>query len=91
MAVTTSKVTYSLKPETVDRVQELATAWGVPKSEVIRRAIDKLPLELPDEEKVLTPLEALDRLQKYGISAKVATKYIAEIRRERQAWGRKKK
>jgi len=35
MAVTTSKVTYSLKPETVDRVQELATAWGVPKSEVL--------------------------------------------------------
>ena len=28
MAVTTSKVTYSLKPATVDRVQELATAVG---------------------------------------------------------------
>ena len=43
MAVTTSKVTYSLKPETVDRVQELTTAWGVAKSDVIRRAVDKLP------------------------------------------------
>jgi hypothetical protein len=91
MAVTTSKVTYSLKPETVDRVQELATAWGVPKSEIIRRAVDKLPLELLAEEKVLTPLEALDRLQKNGISARAAAKYIAEIRRERQAWGRKKR
>jgi hypothetical protein len=91
MAVTTSKVTYSLKPETVDRVQELATAWGVPKSEVIRRAIAKLPQELPAEEKVLTPLEALDRLQKNGISSRAAAKYIAEIRRERQAWGRKRK
>ncbi len=42
MAVTTSKVTYSLKPQTVDRVQELATAWGIPKSEVIRRAVESL-------------------------------------------------
>jgi predicted DNA-binding protein len=91
MAVTTSKVTYSLKPETVDRVQELATAWGVPKSEVIRRAVDKLPQQLPPEEKVLTPLEALDRLQKNGISAEAAAKYIREIRRERRAWGRKKR
>ena len=91
MAVTTSKVTYSLKPETVDRVQELATAWGVPKSEVIRRAVDKLPQELPSEEKVLTPLEALDRLQKNGISAEAATGYIRELRRERRAWGRKKR
>lgn len=91
MAVTTSKVTYSLKPETVDRVQELATAWGVPKSEVIRRAVDQLPQDLPAEEKVLTPLEALDWLQKNGISDEAAAKYNAEIRRERRAWGRKRK
>jgi len=91
MAVTTSKVTYSLKPETVDRVQELATRWGVPKSEVIRRAVDKLPQELPTEEKVLTPLEALDWLQKNGISDEAAARYNAEIRRERRAWGRKRK
>jgi predicted DNA-binding protein len=91
MAVTTSKVTYSLKPETVDRVQELSVAWGVPKSEVIRRAVDKLPLDMPGEEKVLTPLEALDRLEKNGISSRAAAKYIAEIRRERRAWGRKKR
>ena len=91
MAITTCKVTYSLKPETVDRVQELATLWGVPKSEVIRRAVDKVPQDLPAEEKVLTPLEALDWLQKNGISDEAAAKYNAEIRRERRAWGRKRK
>jgi predicted transcriptional regulator len=91
MAVTTSKVTYSLKPETVDRVQELATAWGVPKSEVIRRAVDKLPQDLPAEEKVLTPLEALRWFRKNGISSAAAAKYNAEIRRERRAWGHKGK
>ncbi len=41
MAITTCKVTYSLRPETVDRVQELATQWGVPKSEVIRRVVEQ--------------------------------------------------
>ena len=91
MAVTTSKVTYSLKPETVDRVQELATAWGLPKSEVIRRIVDKATIRDLAEEKILTPLEALDRLQKNGISAEAATRYNREIRRERQAAGRKKK
>ena len=91
MAVTTSKVTYSLKPETVDRVAELALRWGVPKSEVIRRAIDKAPQDLPAEERDMTPLEALEWLQKNGISAKAAAKFNAEIRRERRAWGRKRK
>ena len=32
-----------------------------------------------------TPLEALEWLQKNGISAKAAAKYNAEIRRERRA------
>ena len=91
MAVTTSKVTYSLKPETVDRVQELATAWGVPKSEVIRRAVDKLPKELPAKEKVLTPLEALEWFKKNGISSETAAKWNAEVLRERRAWGRGRK
>ena len=91
MAVTTSKVTYSLKPETVDRVQELAVLWGVPKSEVIRRAVDKVPQDFPAEEKVRTPLEALEWLQKHGISDKEAAKWNAEVLRERRAWGRKRK
>jgi predicted DNA-binding protein len=91
MAVTTSKVTYSLKPETVDRVQELAARWGVPKSEVIRRAIEKLPQDLPAQEKVTTPLEALEWFRKHGISAEAAAKWNAEVLRERRAWGRKRR
>jgi len=91
MAVTTSKVTYSLKPETVDRVQELATAWGVPKSEVIRRAVDKAATEEPAVKKKETPMEIFLRLQtKDGISREAAEKYNAEVRRERKAWGRKR-
>ena len=91
MAVTTSKVTYSLKPETVDRVQELATLWGVPKSEVIRRAVDKVAMEAGVKKKE-TPLEIFLRIQRAGsgISPEVAAKWCAEIRRERRAWGRKR-
>lgn len=93
MAVTTSKVTYSLKPETVDRVQELATAWGVPKSEVIRRAVDKAAIDESPVKKKETPLEIFLRIQREGtgISPKAAAKYCAEVRRTRRAWGQKKK
>ena len=92
MAITTSKVTYSLKPETVDRVQELATLWGVPKSEVIRRAVDQAAAN-PIAPKKETPLEIFLRIQREGtgISPAAAAKYMAEVRRERRAWGRKKK
>ena len=91
MAITTSKVTYSLKPETVDRVQELATAWGVPKSEVIRRAVENVSAE-PAVKKE-TPLEIFLRIQREGtgISPKAAAVWCAEIRRERRASDRKRR
>ena len=92
MAITTSKVTYSLKPETVDRVQELSIAWGVPKSEVIRRVVDQAAIDEPVVKKKETPLEVFLRIQREGsgLSPKVAEKWCAEIRRERRASGRKR-
>ncbi len=89
MAITTSKVTYSLKPETVDRVQELSIAWGVPKSEVIRRAVEGMSLDVSAKE---TPLEIFERIQREGtgISPEAADKFNAEVRRWRRASGRKR-
>ena len=58
MATSMAKVTYSLKPQTVDRVQELATAWGISKSEVVRRAIDEAS-KRQERTPSLTPLQAL--------------------------------
>ena len=91
MAVTTSKVTYSLKPATVDRVQELAILWGVPKSEVIRRAVEQVPVEPPPKKE--TPLEVFLRIQREGtgMSPAAAAKLNREIMKERRAWGRKRK
>ena len=90
MAITT-KVTYSLKPGTVERVQELAVQWGVPRSEVVRRAIDKLVIEELTPRKQETPLEVFLRMQKSdGISPAAAAKFNAEVRRERRASGMKR-
>ena len=92
MAVMTNKVTYSLKPETVDRVQELALLWGVPKSEVIRRVVDRAAQsERPDAKKE-TPVEIFLRIQRMGggISAEAAAKFNAKVRRERRASGQKR-
>jgi hypothetical protein len=84
MAITTAKVTYSLKPETVSRIEELAVQWGVPKSEVVRRAVEGVdPKEGAKPE--MTPLEALDWLEKHGVSREAAVKYNAENRRIRRA------
>jgi Arc/MetJ-type ribon-helix-helix transcriptional regulator len=86
MAVTTSKVTYSLPPKTVDRVQELATSWGIPKSEVIRRAVENLNNGTAPRKE--TPLEILERIEREGtgISKAAADKFLQEVRRERRAW-----
>jgi hypothetical protein len=90
MAVTVNKVTYSLKPETVNRVEELAVKWGVPKSEVIRRAIDQVARGERLTPK-LTPLQALNELQTFaGIPQKQAEKFNREVRDSRRASSRKR-
>lgn len=91
MAITTTcKVTYSLKPETVARVQELATKWGVPKSEVIRRVVDKLHSDSVMAGRI-TPLEALRKLKTHaGITKAQARKFKSEIELSRRASGQKR-
>ena len=91
MAITTAKVTYSLRPETVSRIEELSLQWGVAKSEVVRRVVAGAGTGATTEKKPKSPLEALDWLQKNGISKAAAAKWKAEVRRERRAWDRKKK
>jgi hypothetical protein len=90
MAITHVKVTYSVQPSTARRVQELATKWGIPKSEVIRRAVERAePGEFPAAG--LTPLQALRKLQKVaGITMSQADKFSREVRVSRRASGRKR-
>ena len=81
---------YFVKPQTVDRVQELSILWGVPKSEVIRRAVDQVKISVVADE-VKTPLQVLEWFRKNGISDAAAAKWNKEIFAERRAWDRKRK
>ena len=47
MATTSVKSTFSLDVETAQRLERLAQAWGVSKSEVLRRAIRNAPATPP--------------------------------------------
>ena len=91
MAITPAcKVTYSLRPETVAQVEELAVKWGVPKSEVIRRAVHGINQGNVVVSK-LTPLEALKELQNHaGLTKAKAKKFMDEVQLSRRAAGRKR-
>ena len=86
MKTVTTKVTYSVDPLTALEVQELAVAWGVSKSEVIRQAVhaasrqrDKLTM------RPLTPQEALDELQRTPrLSQEEAQEWAQAVRTERK-------
>lgn len=88
MAVTTNKSTYSLDVESVRRLEELARRWGVPKSEVLRRAIRIAAKEERLDES--SKLAALDRLQASLRERKVdISQWARDARAERSAAGRR--
>ncbi len=83
MATATVKATYSLDPGTVSRLEEIARAWGVSKSEALRRAI-RAAAAGPGQPG--GPLAALDALQKdAALSGPKARAWAEEARRERRA------
>lgn len=92
MAVMTVKATYSLDPETVRRLEELARRWGVSKSETMRRAIRSVAAT--DAEAGEPAIRALDALQRSltlspakaeeWASAASSERRLASSRRERR-------
>jgi hypothetical protein len=84
MAVTTIKSTYSLDPQTVSALEEMARRWGVSKSEALRRAIQAAASEiLPDGSDAR---DALDELQgSLSLNVVKARAWIKRVRSERQA------
>lgn len=62
--VTASKSTYSLDAETLRKLRQLAKAWQVSKTEVVRRAIRSTA----DRELPLTPAQRLAALHKLQTS-----------------------
>jgi hypothetical protein len=87
MAITTIKATYSLNTETARNLQWLAKCWGVAKSAALRRVIDD---RLQQERSGISPsgnskLDALEWLQRNGISKAKAVAWKAEIRSGRES------
>jgi Arc/MetJ-type ribon-helix-helix transcriptional regulator len=88
MARTSIKSTYSLDVETVRKLERVAARWRVSKSEVLRRAIDAVASDRRPNE--LTPLQALDELQKsLKLGKRELEQWQAAARRERQSFGRR--
>ena len=88
MAIYTVKTTYALDVETVRTLEDLARRWNVSKSEALRRAIRASSAQAPPEG--LTPIQALDRLQRsLSLTPRSAARWAAAARRERQERSRK--
>ena len=88
MARTAIKSTYSLDVETIRKLEAVAARWRVSKSEVLRRAIDAVAGDKQPNE--LTPLQALDELQKsMKLGKREREQWEATARRERESFGRR--
>ena len=88
MATHTVKTTYALDVETVRTLEDLARRWNVSKSEALRRAIRASSVQAPAER--LTPIQALDRLQRrLGLTPRGAARWAAEARTERRERSRR--
>jgi hypothetical protein len=71
---------------TLQALKELSSRWGVPKAEVMRRAVKRAKEEADREAALPSPLEALDWLQKGGgLSKEESLVLREEVREERQA------
>lgn len=82
MARTTVKATYSLPPQVIRRLEQLAAAWKVSKSEALARAIS----EATTAGTASAPHGVLDALQREAadLSARECTAWSDMARRERE-------
>ena len=88
MATHTVKTTYALDVDTMRTLEELARRWNVSKSEALRRAIRAASARTPSEG--LTPVQALDRLQRsLGLTPRRAARWAAAARAERKERSRR--
>ena len=83
MAIPMIKGTYSLDVETVRDLEQMASHWGVSKSEALRRAIRAMAQTL---QSVTSPLDALDELQRsLNLSPAKTQAWSRRVRTERRA------
>jgi transposase-like protein len=85
------KVTYTLDQVTAAAVRELSTEWGVPQSEVVRRAIRQARQQQLLQPKVRSPIEVLERLEgRPSLSAAESEARLRSARQLRKSWNLRK-
>lgn len=86
MAYALTRTSMALDQFTLTTLDGLAQKWGVPKAEVMRRAVRRLKEEEDMKENCPKPLEALDWLQQGGgMTVQEAEDFREEVRAEREA------
>lgn len=79
------RTSMSLDTATLENLAELASRWGISKSEVVRRAVRKTKADSDTELSKPSPLEALRWLRKNGISPEQAGSMREEMKVERSS------
>lgn len=80
------RTSVSLDTGTLSALDNLAKRWAVSKAEVMRRAIRRIKDETDAEDKLPSPLQALEWLQNgAGLSVAEGAELKADIEAERQA------
>ena len=85
-ATTLVRTSVSLDTGTLGVLDGLAKRWSVSKAEVMRRAIRQAKEQVDAEDKLPSPLQALEWLQNgAGLSVAESKEFKANIEAERQA------
>jgi hypothetical protein len=85
MAKMTRRTTFSLDPETIERIKRLASHWNVSQAEAVRRAVARA-----EEEIVSDTNDIAHRLDSYhasgGIARETAEHYLGRVAEDREKW-----
>lgn len=86
MSYALTRTSMALDQFTVRVLDLLAKKWGVPKAEVMRRAVRRIKEEEDMKDQCPKPLQALDWLQHGGgLTVQEAEAFRAEVQAERDA------
>ena len=86
MSYALTRTSMALDAFTVRAMDELSRKWSISKAEVVRRAVRQLKEKADQEERLPSPLEALEWLQSGGgLVAEDAARFRSEVEEERKA------
>jgi len=87
MASVMVKVTFTVDALTADSIRELAEAWGVPKSEAVRRAVRQAKESQLLKTPARTPVAVLEQLESAPPLSRGQTKArLASAEQVRNDW-----